>query len=127
LPLGLLGFERQKRYVLLADPDEAPFQWFQMLEEPAKAFLVISPFEVMPGYRPRITEEEEAFLGLKTPLDVLVFNIVTLRPGGRATVNLKGPIMLNRHTLLGKQIVPVNAADFALHYPLPAVEEPVFF
>ena len=31
LPLGLLGFESIKEYVLLSKPDEAPFLWLQQL------------------------------------------------------------------------------------------------
>jgi len=119
LPLGLLGFEQIKKYVLLANPEEAPFLWLQVLDDPTLAFLVLSPSEVVPNYQPEITDEDSEFIGLKTPQDALIYNIVTLRPNGRATMNLKGPIVLNRFTLTGKQIVISNAAQYALQHPLP--------
>ena len=122
LPLGLLGFEQIKKYVLLSEPGDAPFHWLQVLDDPRLAFLVLSPFEVVPDYAPDIDEEVVHFLQLSSPQDALVFNIVTLHPEGHATINLKGPIILNRHTLIGKQVVPTNAANFPLQYLLPAAE-----
>jgi len=118
LPLGLLGFESIKEYVLLSKPDEAPFLWLQMLDDPNLAFLVISPLAVMPDYQPDIPLEDVEFIGFTNPDDVLVFNIVTLRGDGKATVNLKGPIVLNRQTLIGKQVVPTNAPEYSLQHPL---------
>ncbi|HAV63757.1 MAG TPA: flagellar assembly protein FliW [Verrucomicrobiales bacterium] len=120
LPGGLLGFERIKKYILLSTPEEAPFLWLQMLDDPNLAFLVVSPCAVAADYQPEISDEDTDYLGLQSPKDALVFNIVTLHPDGHATVNLKGPIVLNRFTLIGKQLVPKNVADYSLSYPLPA-------
>lgn len=122
LPFGLLGFEQMKKYVLLSTPQEEPFRWLQVLSDPSLAFLVLSPFEIMPDYQPDISEDDASFIGLTTPQDALIFNIVTLRPNGRATINLKGPIVLNRFTLTGKQVVISNAAQYSLQHPLPVVE-----
>lgn len=118
LPEGLLGFERVKQYTLLGSAEEAPFLWLQMTDDPKLAFLVISPSMVLESYQPDISEEEVTFLDLDDPRQAMVFNIVTLHPDGRATVNLKGPIVLNRQTLIGKQIVPLNAAEFSLQHPV---------
>lgn len=122
LPLGLLGFERMKWYHLIARPDEAPFRWLQVADDPALAFLLLSPFEVVAHYQPDIPAEDVAFLELATPADAFILNIVTLHQRGPSTVNLKGPIVFNRSTLIGKQIVPVNAPEFPLRYPLPIAD-----
>lgn len=119
LPLGLLGFERIKKYVLLENPDEAPFLWLQMLEAPNHAFLVVPPSAVVPSYEPDLQEDDVKFLDLDDPQDAWVLNIVTLRPGGGSTVNLKGPVVVNRRTGVGKQVIPLNAASFPLQHPLP--------
>lgn len=120
LPYGLLGFERVKKYMLLTRPGEEPFLWLQMLEDTRQAFLVIPPHLVTTNYNPDISEEDAAFLDLATPADAFVLNIVTLRGPNQATVNLKGPIVINRRTLIGKQVIPVNAGDFAIRHPLPS-------
>jgi flagellar assembly factor FliW len=119
LPLGLLGFESIKQYVLLARPEEEPFLWLQMLEDPNHSFLVVSPFHVMPDYSPELSDNDTQFLDLSDPEDAMIINIVTLRPDGQATVNLKGPIVVNRHTLVARQVIPTNAAEFSLRHPIP--------
>lgn len=122
LPLGLLGFESIKKYVLLSDPEDAPFHWLQVLDDPALAFLVLSPFEVAPDYEMNLSEEDAAFLELASPNDALVYNIVTVHPGGKATINLKGPVVLNRFTLVGKQVVLTEASRYSLQHPLPLAD-----
>lgn len=122
LPLGLLGFEQIKNFVLLTDPEAEPFLWLQVVNDPGLAFLVVSPFLVKADYRPDLSEQDVEFLDVASPEDVLMFNIVTVRPNGVSTVNLKGPIVLNRRTLVGKQIIPTNVADLPLKFPLPPAE-----
>ena len=124
MPFGLLGFEQFKQYQLLSNPEEAPFLWLQMVEDPSVAFLVVSPFIVLPNYQPDLPEDDVEFLALEQAEDALVFNIVTLHKDGGATVNLKGPIVVNRHTLRGKQVIPTNAPKFALQHPLPVAKQP---
>jgi flagellar assembly factor FliW len=123
LPLGLLGFERIKRYVLLENPHEAPFRWLQVLGDASLAFLVIPPTQIFPDYEPDIAAEDVELLQLASSEDALLLNIVTLRGKNRATVNLKGPIVVNRSTLVGKQIVPVNSAGYSLQQSLPTRTE----
>ena len=120
LPFGLLGFEHVKQYMLLANPAEDPFMWFQMLDDPKRAFLVAPPSRLLPDYQPDISDDEVEFLELSGPDDAFLLNIVTLRGNGQATVNLKGPVVINRRTLIGKQVIPNNAAKYSLHHPLNA-------
>lgn len=122
LPLGLLGFEHLKEYVWLSRPEEKPFHWLQARECSGLAFLIAAPSEILSGYEPNLSDDDVSFLELKSPLDACIYGIVTVRAGGRATMNLKGPIVLNRFTLRGKQIVPLNAAEYSLQFPLVTPE-----
>ena len=119
LPYGLLGFESVKNYVLLTNPAEAPFMWLQMLEEAKRAFLVVPPSLIVSDYQPDIGESDASFLNLTGTEDAFFLAIVTLRAHSQATVNLKGPIVINRRTLVGKQVIPNNAAGYALKHALP--------
>lgn len=119
MPAGILGFERIKDYVLLANPSEMPFAWLRPADSATIAFIVINPFLVMPGYAPDIPEVDVEFLGLKEPGDALLFSIVTLRGPNRATLNLKGPIVINSHTHIGKQVIIANAGNYSVEHPLP--------
>jgi flagellar assembly factor FliW len=120
LPFGLLGFEHVKQYILLANPAEEPFLWLQMLDDAKRAFLVVPPERLLADYQPDISDDEVEFLGLADPADAFLLNIVTLRGNGQATVNLKGPVVINRRTLIGKQVIPNNAAQYSLRHPLAA-------
>jgi len=122
LPRGLMGFEHIDQYELIEDPAEAPFRWLQAVNDPSFAFLVLSPFEVLPDYQPDIDPQDAEYLELTSPLDALILNIVTLRSNGRATINLKGPVIVNRYSLRGKQVVLANGPEYPTRYPLPVAE-----
>jgi len=119
LPLGILGFEQIKDYVLLADPAEEPFAWLRVADNNSLAFVVIDPFLVVPEYAPDIPQADADFLGIKEASDTRLLNIVTIHGARRATVNLKGPIVINRHTHTGRQVILANAADYSVQHPLP--------
>jgi flagellar assembly factor FliW len=122
LPMGLLGFERIKEYSLLADPAEDPFLWMQVPNDPNLAFLVISPQPLLPDYKPEISPEDAESLGLTTAADAALLCIVTVHGPNRATLNLKGPVVLNRRTMIAKQVIPANAAEFSVQHPLPTIQ-----
>jgi flagellar assembly factor FliW len=125
IPAGLLGFEQLKRFVLLNEPHEEPFLWLQVLDDPTISFLVLPPFEALPEYQPDLSDEDVKYLALEDPSDALIYNIVTLRPGG-ATINLKGPIVINRFSLRGKQVVLQNASKWSVRHPLPLADNQAF-
>lgn len=119
LPSGLLGFESVKQWILTSPAQDAPFLWLKPPENPNLAFLLVPPHDLHVDYRPDIPDTDAAFLQLANADEALLFNIVTLHADGRATVNLKGPLVLNRHTGIGKQIVLLNAADYSTQHPVP--------
>ena len=122
LPMGLLGFEQMKDYSLIQNAGEEPFGWLVVTDNPGLAFVVVEPFIIMPDYRPDIPQPDVDFLGLDRPEDALLLNIVTLHGFNPATINLKGPLVLNRHSMLGKQVILSNAAEYSVQHPLPSPE-----
>ena len=125
LPMGLLGFEKMKDYVLIANPAEEPFGWLQVKGDTSLAFVVINPFLIVPDYRPDIPQSDVDFLGINDPEDAMLLNIVTVHKQGQATMNLKGPIVINRNTGVGKQVVISNGAEYSVQHPLVVAEEAV--
>src|ERR1700759_3060400 len=87
LPMGLLGFERMKDYLLIANPAEEPFGWLQVKGDTSLSFVVINPFLIAPDYHPDIPQTDVEFLGLKEPEDAMLLNIVTVHKQGQATMN----------------------------------------
>ena len=122
LPMGLLGFEQIKNYVLVSNPGEEPFAWLRVEDNTALAFVVVDPFVIMPDYQPDIPAADVEFLGLKQVEDALLLAIVTVKGTNQATVNLKGPLVINRHTRIGKQVILTNASHYSVRHPLPVAD-----
>jgi flagellar assembly factor FliW len=118
-PDGLLGFEKLKKFCLVGRPQEEPFLWLEVQDESGVAFLVVPPDRVTTGYQPDLATADVEFLGLKDPREALLLCIVTLRGNGHPTVNLKGPIVINAGTRVGKQVVPNNASEYSTQHLLP--------
>lgn len=121
IPDGLLGFESCQQVRLTTCPEQAPFLWLEWVDGSKTVLLVMPPSILYPTYQPEIGPNDVRCLGLTTFADAWVLNIVSLAQDGRATINLKGPIVINRKTLVARQVVPVNALHFNLHHPLPVV------
>ncbi len=125
LPYGIIGFAQYKRAELLYLPDHLPFLWMK-LQGPADPlhFVVIEPGGIVPSYQPELFDDDADALDLRDAAEAMVLNIVTLRRKDpvEATVNLVGPIVVNRRTRIGRQLVVSNYSRYSAHYAL--VENP---
>ena len=111
-----------KDYLLIANPAEAPFHWLQVKDDASLAFVVIDPFLAAPDYQPDIPQSDAEAIGLEQVSDALLLNIVTVHGPAHATVNLKGPIVINRRTRVARQVVIANAANYSVQHSLPLGE-----
>ncbi|MBM3852424.1 MAG: flagellar assembly protein FliW [Verrucomicrobia bacterium] len=121
LPYGIIGFSQYKRAELLYLPDHLPFLWMKLLgsAEPLH-FIVIEPGGIVPSYQPELFDDDAEALDLRDAAEAMVLNIVTLRRPDpvEATVNLIGPIIVNRRTRLGRQLVVSNYSQYSAHHVL---------
>jgi flagellar assembly factor FliW len=121
LPQGLIGFPAYNRAELLYQPSQLPFIWMK-LHGPSDCvyFIVIEPAGVVPDYDPELFEQDAAGLGITSSADALVLNIISLKTQSPidATVNLLGPIIVNRRTLIARQLVISNYSRYSAHYQL---------
>lgn len=121
LPQGLIGFKDYRRAELLYLPDHLPFLWMKLhgQDEPVH-FIVIEPGELIPDYELEIFDEDAAGLDLCHASEAMILNIVTLRQQDpiEATVNLIGPILVNRRTRSARQLVLANYARYSAHHLL---------
>ena len=125
LPQGIIGFAAYKRAELLYLPDHLPFLWMNLQNEIDNLhFIVIEPGGIVPGYEPEIFDEDAEQLDLRDPSEAMILNIVTLRRQMpvEATVNLMGPIVVNRRTRVGRQLVISNYSRYSAHHAL--IENP---
>jgi flagellar assembly factor FliW len=118
LPYGLVGFPDHKHMELVYLPEQLPFLWMRVTGPTPLHFVVIEPGNFMADYEPELFDEDAAALGLAGPEDALVLNIVCVQPGSphETTVNLVGPVIVNRRTGIGKQVVLANHGRFSAHH-----------
>jgi len=123
LPHGIIGFSAYKRAELLYLPDNLPFLWLRLCGpenlDPVH-FVVMEPGSFVPGYEPEIFDEDAEQLGIESAADAMLLNIVTLRNNqpADASINLVGPLIVNRRTRTGRQLVISNYARYSAHHPL---------
>ncbi len=123
LPQGLIGFGAFNRAELLYLPDNLPFLWMK-LSNPDSVdvlhFIVIEPGGIVPGYEPEIFDNDIEQLGITSPAEAMILNIVTLQRQSpvEATVNLIGPLVVNRRTRVGRQLVISNYSRYSSHHAL---------
>lgn len=120
LPLGLVGFPDHHEFELLFAQDQLPFMWLRLHGPTIFDFVVIEPGGIIPDYELELFDEDAAFLGISDSSNTMVLNIVTVHPGvnATATVNLSGPIVVNRRTGMAKQCVLANYNRYSAHHPL---------
>ena len=124
LPLGLIGFGSYRRADLLYLSDQLPFLWMKLHGPDTIQFIVLEPGGIIPGYEPEIFDGDAEQLGIRDPSEAMILNIVTLlrQQPVEATVNLVGPIVVNRRTRVGRQLVLSNYSRYSAHHSL--VENP---
>jgi flagellar assembly factor FliW len=120
LPQGIVGFGAYRRAELLYMTEHLPFLWMRLHGPDTIHFIVMEPGGIIPDYQPDIFDEDAEQLGLNDPSEAMILNIVTLRQQHPvdATVNLVGPIIVNRRTRKGRQLVISNYSQYSAHYAL---------
>lgn len=125
LPQGIVGFANYKRAELLYLPDHLPFLWMKLKSDTDEMhFIVIEPGGIVPGYEPEIFDADAEALDLRDPGEAMILNVVTLRRQNpvEATANLIGPLVVNRRTRIGRQLVISNYSRYSANHAL--VENP---
>lgn len=108
LPLGLVGLPELREMEIVYSKAELPFMRLRQVTNAGPLeFLIIEPNGIIPNYNVEINDQDLAFLGISDPKDVLILNIATLTQQA-VTVNLIGPIIVNRRSKKAKQIVIEN-------------------
>ena len=116
-PQGIIGFEECKKFVLINDEESEPFRWLISLDKKEFGFPVLDPFLIkkdflreFPPSLARKLKSKDTTMG--------VFGVVTLKgEGGKVTVNLKGPIVIDYEKQEGRQVI-LTSEDLPVSFPL---------
>ncbi|MEE8421781.1 MAG: flagellar assembly protein FliW [Dehalococcoidia bacterium] len=106
---GIGGFEQERRYALVVE-DDSPVEWLQSVDDPNVGFPLLEPFLFYPDYAFELPDAVASSLGLDGPEDALVRCVLTLHERAEeTTANLLAPIVLNRASQRGLQVVLQDA------------------
>ena len=116
---GLPGFETSRRFVLVASPSLDPFTLLQGAGKDAPSFVGIDPKQVDPAYHTPLSPADLVRLEARPTDTLLWLALVAAQPDGRATVNLRAPVVINPASMRGIQVLTPESA-YRLDHPLSA-------
>lgn len=125
LPKGLVGLPDLNELEIIFKEDQLPFMWLRQQGEAGLTFVVVEPAALLDDYSFEVKDEDAAQIGIETGEDVLVLNVVTLRDDAQypVTVNLAAPIVVNRKSRVGMQIILDDFEKNPTHYPVSQIQE----
>lgn len=122
---GMLGFEQFKRYIILDHHPDTPFKWWQSIDDPGLAFVIVDPLLFKTDYEVTISREEAADLNLEDTSKGTTIVVLSIPKGDPAKIsaNLMAPLIINHEHKLAKQIVLINSSYPTRFYLLPHTEK----
>jgi flagellar assembly factor FliW len=116
---GLPGFPHVHDFHLGPwGPPGSPYLLLRAVDNPDVAFVAVPPWVFYPDYEFDLDEVTAEHLGLSVADDAIVLAVVTLRDRpDEATLNLLGPIVVNRHTHDAAQVV-LPTTSYSVRAPL---------
>lgn len=121
MPDGLIGLSDFKNFELIVDPESLPFVILRSINGDEIQIPAVEPVGFVSDYVLDIGDEDAEQLGLKgrkaTPLILNVATIKSFDPQ-KVTINLAAPILINRKTRIGRQVVLVNYQKYSTTHVL---------
>jgi len=121
MPFGMLGFSDEKRFVILQHKEDSPFFWYQSVDDPMLAFVIMSPFLFKPDYNVDVENVlKEMSWNEEEKQNTLELYVVVNIPKGapdKMTANLIGPILINNKIHQAVQMV-ISDSPYTHKFPL---------
>ncbi len=125
MPAGLPGFPGKNRFTLIERKEARPFCWYQCVDDPDLALIIISPYIIKPDYS---IDLKPIFNSTSWNFDekngLAIFVVVNASGGtfSNITANLIGPIIINTKILEAFQLVLYDS-PYSHQHPIIHPEE----
>lgn len=117
-PEGLLGFQNIKNYVFILNDKVKPFLFMHALDGSDICFVCVESFLICQNYQVKLPDAFVESLGIESPADVLLLNLVTVRQKVEdISANMVSPLVINIKRRLGRQLVVENS-NFQMRYKI---------
>lgn len=105
-PQGLPGFESCRHFVLVSSTEIAPLQCLHGVDGAPASFIAIDPRLVLPDYPCVLADADRDRIGAAEGAPLVWLALATLDVDGRATVNLRAPVVIDPVNMVGCQVMP---------------------
>jgi flagellar assembly factor FliW len=115
--MGILGFSRYQKYIIIEREEDFPFKWLHSVEDPSLALVVTDPFLFFPDYRIEPDQKDLEELQVKDEKELIIYVIVTVPSDPDLTsANLMAPLVINPKKGIAKQLVLPRSPFTIKHY-----------
>ncbi|NEU30257.1 flagellar assembly protein FliW [bacterium LRH843] len=121
---GIPAFENETGFVLLPFDEKTPFFVLQSTKSVEVAFIIVNPFQFVPGYQVKLPDATIEQLAIEKEEDVATFVMLTVRePFTETTANLQAPVIINVAKQKGKQLLMSDSSYTTRHSIFQQVKE----
>jgi len=114
---GIPGFVTLRNFALV-ETQRDDLVWLQSVDDATLTFLLADPFALVPGFEMNIPTPDLAALGVSGAADGLLVLVMTQLEGGvPVNANLQSPIVINRVSRRGRQVV-LPDSTWGMHHPI---------
>lgn len=115
----ILGYENERKFVLIQHRENDIFKWFQSITTPELAFAVTFASSFGIEYSYELPDDVQEYLNINEADDILTLNTVIIPHENpkASTINLMAPLVFNINTRKGAQIV-LQDPKFKIDHPL---------
>ena len=121
MPEGLIGLPDFNKFELIVDPESLPFVVLRAIEGDEIQIPAVEPVGLVENYRLDVGDADADMLGLVgADANPLILNVATIKSyePQKVTLNLAAPILINRRTRVGKQVVLLNYQNYSTTHAL---------
>jgi len=124
---GILAFEHLHEYAILSRKEDSPFRFLQSVDDVDVTFAIMSPYQVRYDYRFCVPVRQVDDPGAGGNGRFEIYCIVTVPEDvAGATINLQAPLIIDRRTRCGKQVVLTDGMYTTRHNLLAEIQRSVF-
>ncbi|MFQ5963011.1 MAG: flagellar assembly protein FliW [Candidatus Scalinduaceae bacterium] len=112
----IIGFDDNKRYILMEKGSIFPTFWLQSVDDPRLAFPIMSPFYIKEDYFIELHNHDIKDIQLKDVNDISILTLLVVPQDiSLMRTNLRAPILYNPIKKLAKQIV-LQEEKYPIHF-----------
>ncbi|MCA9191039.1 MAG: flagellar assembly protein FliW [Planctomycetales bacterium] len=112
-PQGLIGFEANRHWLIVADPENSDVAWLQAVAQAQVALPLVSPRKYAPDYRLSLPQRQLSPLKVRSTDKIFVLTVVS-KSGKTLTTNLRSPIVINLTQRLACQVISTEPLPLAM-------------